>query len=68
MLAANLREGYMGGEPTFVTVVLNADGFGDLIERVEFLRRIARRNASVLGATRDARGGQGPDRRPHAAA
>jgi peptidoglycan hydrolase CwlO-like protein len=55
MLAANLREGYMAGEPTFVTVVLNADGFGDLIERFEFLRRIARRNASVLDATRDAR-------------
>ena len=45
----------MDGEPTFVTVVLHADGFGDLIERFEFLRRIARRNASVLGDTRGAR-------------
>ena len=54
-LAENLRHNYMDGEPTFATVVLNADGFTDLVERFEFLRRIARRNASVLGDTRDAR-------------
>ena len=54
-LAANLRHNYMDGEPTFATVVLNADGFTDLVERFEFLRRVARRNASVLGDTRDAR-------------
>ncbi|HWK30056.1 MAG TPA: hypothetical protein VNS09_26030 [Solirubrobacter sp.] len=54
-LAENLRRSYMDGEPTFVTVVMNADGFGDLVERFEFLRRVARRNASVLGDTRDAR-------------
>ena len=55
LLAENLRSRYMDGEPTFMTVVLNADGFDDLIERFEYLRRIARRNASVLGDTRDAR-------------
>jgi peptidoglycan hydrolase CwlO-like protein len=55
LLAENLRSSYMSGEPSFVTVVMNSDGFGELIERVEFLRRIARRNASVLGDTRDAR-------------
>ena len=55
LLAANLRSRYMGGEPTFMTVVLNANGFNDLITRFEFQRRIARRNASVLGDTRDAR-------------
>src|SRR3954452_3130819 len=54
-LASNLPHNYMDGEPTFATVVLNADGFTDLIERFEFLRRIARRNASVLADTRDAR-------------
>ena len=54
-LAENLRESYMDGKPTFVTVVLNADGFGELVARFEYLRRIARRNASVLGDTRDAR-------------
>ena len=55
LLAENLRSRYMGGEPTFMTVVLNANGFNDLITRFEFQRRIARRNASVLGDTRDAR-------------
>ena len=55
LLAQNLRSSYMSGEPSFVTVVMNSDGFGDLIERFEFLRRVARRNASVLGDTRDAR-------------
>ena len=54
-LAGNLRESYMDGKPTFVTVVLNSDGFGELVARFEYLRRIARRNASVLGDTRDAR-------------
>ena len=39
LLAENLRATYMDGEPTFVTVVLNSDGFGDLIERFEYLRR-----------------------------
>jgi peptidoglycan hydrolase CwlO-like protein len=55
LLAANLRSSYMDGQPSFATVVLNADGFTDLVERFEFLRRVARRNASVLGDTRDAR-------------
>jgi peptidoglycan hydrolase CwlO-like protein len=55
LLAENLRSSFMSGEPSFVTVVMNSDGFGDLIERFEFLRRVARRNASVLGDTRDAR-------------
>ena len=35
--------------------MLQADGFADLIERFEYLRRISRRNASVLGDLRGAR-------------
>ena len=35
--------------------MLKADGFEDLIERFEYLRRISRRNASVLGDLRGAR-------------
>ncbi|MDA0180632.1 hypothetical protein OJ997_10045 [Solirubrobacter phytolaccae] len=54
-LAKNLRASYMDGKPNFATVVLNADGFADLVSRFEYVRRIARRNASVLGDTRDAR-------------
>ncbi|MBE2317519.1 hypothetical protein DVA67_016165 [Solirubrobacter sp. CPCC 204708] len=55
LLAENLRQSYMDGKPSFVTVVLNADGFSDLVARFEYLRRIARRNASVYGDLRDAR-------------
>ena len=55
LLATNLRTSYMSGEASFVTVVMNANGFSDLVERFEFVRRVARRNASVLGDTRDAR-------------
>ncbi len=55
LLAANLRASYMDGQPTFVGVVLDSNGFADMIDRFEYLRRISRRNASVLGATQDAR-------------
>src|SRR3954469_18076280 len=55
LLAQNLRSSYMDGEPTLASVVLNADGFNDLVERFEYLRRVARRNASVLGDLRAAR-------------
>src|SRR4051794_11881685 len=55
LLARNLRASYMDGEPTFVTVVLDSHGFADLIDRFEYARRVARRNASVLGATKQAR-------------
>ena len=54
-LAENLRENFKAGKPTFVTVVLNANGFNDLVSQFEFYRRIARRNASVLNDTRNAR-------------
>ncbi len=55
LLAQNLVSSYKDGTPSFVGVVMNADGFADLIERVEFFRRVARRNASILDITRDAR-------------
>jgi peptidoglycan hydrolase CwlO-like protein len=55
LLAENLLSSYKGGQPSFVTVVMNANGFPDLIERLDFLKRVARRNASILDITRDAR-------------
>ena len=51
-LAANLANAYRGGKPGFVTVVINADGFEDLLARVEFLKRVSRRNAAILDRTR----------------
>jgi peptidoglycan hydrolase CwlO-like protein len=55
LLAENLRASYKAGPTSLVSVVMNADGFEDLLETFEYQRRIARRNASVLGATRAAR-------------
>jgi len=54
-LAANLASGYKRGEPDLVTVVVSADGFEELLERFEFLKRVSRRNALVLDRTRELR-------------
>ncbi|HEX8104709.1 MAG TPA: hypothetical protein VF533_18975 [Solirubrobacteraceae bacterium] len=55
VLADNLANGYKAGRPNFVGVIMSADGFADLLERVEFLKRVSRRNADVLDTTREAR-------------
>ena len=55
MLAENLVSAYKGGQPSFVTVVMNSNGFADLIERLEFVKRVANRNARILDFTRDTR-------------
>lgn len=62
-LADNLRERYMGSKPDLVTVVLEADGFSELLETVEFLRTIQRRNTMILGLVRDARSDAGREQR-----
>jgi peptidoglycan hydrolase CwlO-like protein len=54
-LADNLRSSYKGDKPDFTTVVLNAHGFADLIERLDFLKRVAQHDASVLHTTRTTR-------------
>jgi peptidoglycan hydrolase CwlO-like protein len=55
MLAENLVSAYKGGQPTFVSVVMNANGFADLIERLDFVKRVAKRNGRILDFTRDTR-------------
>jgi septal ring factor EnvC (AmiA/AmiB activator) len=54
-LAALLRERYMNGRPDFVTVVLHADGFSQLLETVAFLRRVERSDTRILDLVRQAR-------------
>jgi len=54
-LAANLVAGYEGGQPDLVSVILNSHGFGELLEQVAFLRRIATQDSTVVGLTRTAR-------------
>jgi cell wall-associated NlpC family hydrolase len=54
-LAANLVAKYEGATPDVVTAVLEARGFKDLLERVDFLKRIGAQDAAVLADTRTAR-------------
>jgi cell wall-associated NlpC family hydrolase len=54
-LAANLVAGYEGSTPDLVSVVLNSHGFGDLLEQVSYLQRIAHQDSKVVGLTRTAR-------------
>jgi peptidoglycan hydrolase CwlO-like protein len=54
-LAANLVAGYEGAAPNLVSVVLEAHGFADLLEKLAFLRTIGNRDAQIISATRIAR-------------
>ncbi|MEA2141899.1 MAG: hypothetical protein QOI64_329, partial [Solirubrobacteraceae bacterium] len=54
-LAEVLRGRYAGGEPDIVTVVLRADGFAQLLETVDFLKRVQRQNEQILDTVKDAR-------------
>jgi cell wall-associated NlpC family hydrolase len=55
LLSANLVANYKAGEPNVVSVVMDSNGFADLLERVRFYRKVANNNARVLDATREAR-------------
>ena len=55
-LAVLLRERYMSARPDFVTVVLHADGFPQLLQTFAFLRRVERADTRLLGIVRRARG------------
>src|SRR5206468_2006647 len=54
-LAAVLRARYMGDSPDLVSVVLEAHGFADVLERMDFLRRVANSDTQILGIVRAAR-------------
>jgi peptidoglycan hydrolase CwlO-like protein len=54
-LAANLRATYENGSPNLMTVLLNSHGFSDLLEQVNFVQRIGREDAVIVGDTRTAR-------------
>jgi murein DD-endopeptidase MepM/ murein hydrolase activator NlpD len=55
VLGRRLLEIYQAGKPDLVTVVLNAKGFADLLERGEFLRRINDQDTRILDTVRVAR-------------
>src|ERR687895_794368 len=55
VLAARLVEIYKADSPDALTVVLESDGFGDLLERAEFLERISEQDRSITDRVRNLR-------------
>jgi murein DD-endopeptidase MepM/ murein hydrolase activator NlpD len=51
-LADRMVEIYKSDEPDALTVVLESDGFADLLERTEFLDRISDQDRTVVGRVR----------------
>ena len=54
-LEANLVANYEGTQPNLVSVVLEAHGFSDLLEKLSFLRTIGHQDAQIVHSTRLAR-------------
>ncbi len=54
-LADNLVAEYQDGSPDLATIIVNADGFREALEQVEFETRTQRQNRNALDATRNAR-------------
>jgi peptidoglycan hydrolase CwlO-like protein len=54
-LSANLVANYEGAKPDLVSVILNSHGFGDLLDQVGFMRRVANQDGQIVGTTRTAR-------------
>lgn len=54
-LAANLVASYENSPPDLVSVILSSRGFKDLLEKVNFMRRIGHQDAQIVGTTRTAR-------------
>jgi peptidoglycan DL-endopeptidase CwlO len=55
VLATRLVEIYKADSPDALTVVLEADGFGDLLERAEFLERISEQDREITNRVRGLR-------------
>jgi murein DD-endopeptidase MepM/ murein hydrolase activator NlpD len=56
MLRTRLVEIYKADKPDLVTVVLNSDGFADLLERGEFIARISAQDRRIVKIVRRAKG------------
>lgn len=54
-LRANLLADYRDPRPDIVSVVISAKGFTDLLEQADFLKRVARQNATIMDAARTSR-------------
>src|SRR3954453_8578436 len=54
-LAARLVPLYKADKPDALTVVLESNGFADLLERTEFMSRVSRQDARIIGIVRRAK-------------
>jgi len=54
-LAQRLVELYKADKPDVVTVILEADGFADLLTRTEFMQRVSQQDARILDRVRTAK-------------
>jgi peptidoglycan DL-endopeptidase CwlO len=54
-LAARLVEMYKADRPDMVTVVLESQGFADLLQRTEFMRRVSRQDTRILTIVKEAK-------------
>jgi septal ring factor EnvC (AmiA/AmiB activator) len=54
-LAAQLVASYKQDQPDIVSLVIASHSFADLIERVEFVKRLQRRNGEILDRVHEAR-------------
>ncbi|MDX6720110.1 MAG: hypothetical protein QOJ63_2364 [Solirubrobacteraceae bacterium] len=54
-LRANLLAAYRNPQPDIVSVIISAKGFTDLLEQADFLKRVARQNATIMDAARTSR-------------
>jgi hypothetical protein len=59
LLTELLRQRYMSGHPDLVTVLLNAHGFADLLERMDFLKRVEDADTEIVDVVRSARADAG---------
>ena len=55
VLARRLVDLYKADKPDVVTVVLEADGFADLLERSEFAKRVSEQDARIIRAVKRAK-------------
>jgi murein DD-endopeptidase MepM/ murein hydrolase activator NlpD len=55
MLRERLVQIYKAGKPDLITVILNSDGFADLLERGEFIKRISDQDRKIVTIVRNAK-------------
>ncbi|MGH2841000.1 MAG: murein hydrolase activator EnvC family protein [Solirubrobacteraceae bacterium] len=55
LLQRRVVEIYKAGQPDIITVILNSDGFADLLERAEFIKRISDQDRRVITIVRIAK-------------